>query len=166
MRPDIDPMFTITPLPLCHHHPTEGLSTVPDTVDIGIHDMAPLLRGDLQGRTVDACACIVDQHVDPAEPVNHLLNCPPDVLGFGDVGRHRSRRDAERLQLLDHRCRSGRIAHQEYNIAAGLCQGLRQSAADSSRRAGHHRHPAGQRERIEEQTFTPPPAARHRRARQ
>jgi hypothetical protein len=88
-RPDVDSQ--------AHHADhllAEDLAAVPDADHVDPHDLVPLVLGHLERWPMNACAGVVDEHVDPSQFRRDLLGDRHDGPLVTDVGPEGARPDA------------------------------------------------------------------------
>ena len=106
-------------------------------------NLVPVLVGQLERGLVDRDPGVVDQHVEPAVAVDHLVDRPPAILGRADVALVDARGHAVLLELLEQTPRPARVAA----VAGGdrralLGEAANDRRADPTRAAGDERHPS------------------------
>ena len=94
MKPPIEAMLTMLPFPWLEHLPAEALTGQERALQVERHDgVEPILR-ELLGGAAEGGARAVDEHVDAAEPGDHIRDDAVDGRRVGDVRGERSGRAA------------------------------------------------------------------------
>jgi hypothetical protein len=105
--------------------------------EVDLQDASPLLGGGLLGRGEQRDARVVDQYVDPAEAVAHLLGELGRIDLRGHVAHHRVHLRTGVLQGRQRLQRFLQVGQDECVPFARQCLG--HLAADALRPTGHHR---------------------------
>src|SRR5581483_10136608 len=105
--------------------------------------LVPVLVGHLQDGLVDRDARVVDEHVEPAMLLDHLLDSPPAVLGRADVAAMDAGVSAVLVQLANEVLRvvaAPQVAGGDDGALRG--EAARNRRADAARAAGDEYDPA------------------------
>ena len=123
-------MLTTWPPPWSDHLPDRALGDVEETGQVHRGDRGEVVGRVLGERLADEDPGVVDQAVDPSEPVERLLHHALGGLGVGDVTLHR-----EEVGLVGgaDRARGG------HDRVAGPTEPGREACADALRGAGDDR---------------------------
>jgi hypothetical protein len=70
------------------HVATEGLAAAPESVEVDVDHLIPLIVGDLERGAMDARARVVDENVDAPVPLDDRGERPPHVVGVAHVEMH------------------------------------------------------------------------------
>ena len=111
----------------------------PRRVDGEAMHCAPALSGDLLGRRGELAARVVDQCVDPAEPLERAVDQVAHCRVVPDVGGHRERPCTQRLDLRGGLLRRLTASAADHDIGAAAGQVERDGPPDAGAAAGHQR---------------------------
>ena len=122
---------------LLHEPGLSGFGHVEDALEVDVHHQVPVLLGHLEEQVVAGDAGVVDQHVDPAELVDHALH---GGLGGGRVDdvaadAHRAGTVGE-LEPAGSLLSGGLVEVEDRDGGALAREALRDAEADASRCSG------------------------------
>jgi hypothetical protein len=115
---------------------------------VDVERVAEIVVGQVLERRLPQRAGVVHQHVEPAPLLGHAVEGALHRERIGHVVRERQGLAARHRDLLGGLGDAGRVAVDERDLRARLCQEPRGGGADAAARAGHHRHPACEREHV------------------
>ena len=139
-------MVTIDP-PVGRHERHDAADEVGDAREVLVDERPLALLRHVEEPGPEPAAGVVDQHVDPAEPLADRREEPGDRLGVADVEPGRDDLPAQTLELVDERVEvlDVAVAHREIRAEPGEGEGG--GPPDADRRPGHDGHPAGRARR-------------------